>query len=183
MTMRGCKEIQNLKRKMKNKILFCLSLLLFVPMISLASEATTTPLIGGQAKSVLEIVQKDEKKEEIRKQLNDTIDLCSALISKIQVLEERVLERVGILVSWGNLSKDSQAKIDEIQKKLDETIASANDRVNNKLPKLAETVMNASKPNKSVAAFKKEVNNIKSEITTAHKLVVDMIFVVKKENE
>lgn len=169
--------MKNLSSKFKT--LSCIGLLLFMPVISMAAEAAS--ISTTTAKSILEIVQKDEKREEIRKQLNDMIELCAALVSKIQNLEDRVMDRVTVIESLDNLSVDAKTNLDLKKKKLDELLAVANDRVDVNLVKLAESVLNATKPAKAVTAFKKEVNLVKTNITSAHKIVIEMIDLIKKE--
>lgn len=164
---------------MRNKILVCLVFVFLAPMAAFAREsvpeATTTP-----TKSELE-AKKAEKKDEIRKQLSDTLNVCSALINKIQNLEERVLERESVVISQANLSEETQNEIGLKHKKLEEVLASANQRTNDTLPKLAEAVLDSEKPAKAVQNFKKEVNKIKAELISAHKLVTEIIDLIKKE--
>ena len=137
------------------------------------AEATTT-------KSIAEI-KKEEKRQEISKQLTDTINICAALINKIQDLENRVLDRVAILASNGSISKELQDKIDAKQKSLDDVLANANNRVENNLPKLSDAILNATKTAKPVKDFKAEVNKIKADLINSHKLVVELIGLVKTE--
>lgn len=160
---------------LKIKIILIAGLLFVTPLAVFADEATTT-------KSFLEEVQKDEKKEEIRKQLKDTIDLCSALVSKIQNLSKRISEREAILVEQKNLSEKSKDKIDAIQERLDAVLEGANERINDNLVNLAELILDSNKPAKFVKDFRKEVNKVKTELVTARKLVVEMIDLVKKES-
>ena len=160
----------------KNMKLFYIALLvtLVLPLASLAANEPIT--------SQLEVPKKDEKKEEIRKQINDTVDICGSLINKIQSLAKRIAERKSILVSQDNLSKEAKESIDSKLKEMDEMLAGASDRTNNGLPKLGESLLGSSKPLKVMKDFRKEVNKIKIEIKTAHKLLIEIIDLIKKES-
>ncbi|MDO8493648.1 MAG: hypothetical protein Q7S19_03855 [bacterium] len=152
------------------KILLYTTLLFALPFVTLAhaghDHATTTEM---------------QKKDEISKQLEDTINICAALINKIQDLENRVLQRVGILASDGSLSDEVQDQIDAKRESLDEVLVSANDRVNNNLPKLSDLVLNGDKPAKPVKNFKSEVSKIKVDLINSHKLIVEIIELIKKD--
>jgi hypothetical protein len=174
-----------MQKNLKFKKLLVAGIISAMPFVALANEADNSEaaVIKADAtmtKAALE-AKKDERKDNIRKQLNDTIELCSALINKIQNISKRVYEREAIVIGQGNLSLESKEKMDLLKKKLDENLASANDKIENSLPKLAEALVNATKPAKPVKDFRKEVNKVKEEIISAHKLVIEMIDLVKKE--
>ncbi len=138
-------------------------------------SATTSPAIPVLSK-------KEQKKEDIKKQLADTIDTCSGLVAKIQDLENRVTDRENILVLDNILAEETKIKLDLIQTKLDTILLAANEEVNNILPKLAAATANSSKPAKPEKDFKKEVNKFKTEIIDAHTLVLQMINLIKRDS-
>lgn len=176
---------------LKIKILLIVGLVLLMPSASFAHEghdheATTTDSVqssveAAAVKALSENQKKDEKKDNIRKQLNDTIELCSALISKISNLANRVSEREEIIISQGNWTEESKKKLDLLQAELEKTLASANDKIDNSLPKLADTLVNSTKPAKPLKEFRAGVKKVKQDIVTAHKLIIEMIELVKRE--
>ncbi len=164
---------------LKLKILITAGLISLMPLITMAEDkpvATSTP-----TKAEVEAAKKQEKKDEISKQVADTINTSSALVSKIQDLEGRVTDRVSILSASSSLSQEAQNKIAAKQKTLDDILTSANDIINNILPKQGTALVNASKPAKALKIFKDEVGKVKAEIIDAHKVLLDIIDLIKKE--
>lgn len=159
---------------------------LLQPAISVASDIsipTTAATTSTTTRSILETEQKDEKKEELRKQLNNTIEVVDALANKIQNLARRVAEREDILASQGEISDNAREQLDAKQEKLGGLLASIDDRVNNNLPEIAETLIGARKPTRIAKNFKQEANKTKAEIVAAHKLIIEIINLIKKETQ
>ena len=174
---------------MKNKALLISCLLLALPVITLADEpatvsSSTTEITASQIASttLLEQPQKDAKKEGLRKQLSDTLDVYLTTVSSIGRLGQRVTERESILVSHGTLSEVSIKKIDSKLETLNKELALENDSINTTLTALANDVLSASKPARAVANFKKQANKIKTEITSSYKLIVEIINLVKQDS-
>ncbi len=166
---------------LKLKILLSISLILITPLFSLANVSATT-----SEKVVSETPKKDEKKEErrweLRRQLEDTINICAALINKIQNLVRRIVEREAVLVSLNILNEGSKEKIDLKLKEIDKVLAGADDRTKNSLPEISEKLLNSDKPSKIIKDFRKEINKVRADIILAGKLITETIDLIKKES-
>lgn len=171
MMMRGFSKIKMQRFNLKYKILFSSLIFLATPLLSLAE--------GSLASTTLS--KSDVRREEVKKQLDNTIDISNALINKMQTLAKRVENREAILVSLGSLSNESKEKIDLKLRDVDMTLASTSDKVNKNLPKLVETLLGKHKPPRAMKDFRREVNKIRSELISAHKMILETIDLIKKE--
>ncbi len=171
---------------LKFKIAIFVSFFSVLPIISFAYEGgEQVPTVKSEAtttKMSIELARKEEKKADIKRQLDDIIEISSALINKIQNIAKRVAEREEVMLALDNIRDEAREKIDLKQKKLEETLQSANDRATKTLPKLAEAILNIDKPAKLVKDFRKEIKRFKTDITSAHKLVLEIIYLIKKES-
>ena len=173
---------------MKNKALLVICLALVLPVITQADESvvasSTAEITANQTAgtTILEQPQKDARKEGLRKQLSDTLNVYLATVSSIGRLGDRVTEREAILVSQGTLNDAPKKRLDLKLETLNKELAAENDAINNTLTTLAENVLNASKPARAVANFKRQANKIKTEITSSYKLIVEIINMVKQES-
>jgi 2C-methyl-D-erythritol 2,4-cyclodiphosphate synthase len=162
---------------MKYKTLLFAIPLLFLPMISMAEAevvATTT--------EVVEAPKLTEQQEALKKQLADTINIYSATVNSIKRLAGRVVEREAILIEQKNLSEEAQKMLDSKLATLDKKLTNADTVIDTTLTKLADTVVNSAKPATQLRTFKKEANKVKVEIIASHKLITEIIGIVKKES-
>ncbi|MBI3632158.1 MAG: hypothetical protein HY225_01800 [Candidatus Vogelbacteria bacterium] len=170
---------------MKNKILFIVGLSLSLPLISLAKESDISLIPAPEATaatSTIESPKVDNKKDELRKQLTDTINTYSAVVNSLTRLSQRITEREDILTAQNNLSQEAKDNIDAKKRALNDNLTSLNDQINIDLTKEGDLVATSIKPSKKLPGFKKEAYKIKLEIISAHKLLTQIINSVIKES-
>lgn len=150
---------------MKNKIIFVAGLSLLLPFISLAKEP--------------EASVKANRQEDLKKQLVDTVSVYSAIVNSLERLSQRISDREDILLTRNGLDKAAQETIDSKRKILNDKIAGINGTIEDTLTKSAEAVASSDKPARPLKDFKKEANKIKTEILSAHKLIIEIIKLIK----
>lgn len=168
---------------MKYKLLLCAGFISGLPLISFAATIDIVKPIVIKATSTAEVRSdaKEVRKEELKKQLGDTIDTYGAIINTIQNLAKRIADREAILGSGGNLTAESKDKIDSKLAEVAKILATADDRTTTNLARLADILVNTTKTTKPLRDFKNETAKIKIEINSAYKLIMEVIDLIKKE--
>lgn len=162
---------------MKKKLLLITAVFIFLPFVSLADNSESTGQISRPTDATTTI--ETSKKEELRKQLTDTINTYSAIVNSIQRLSQRVSEREDILVNQQTLGHEDRDAIDSKIENLNSRLEGVSNEVNTSFTKSANDLVESEKPAKPLKEFKKEAGKIKTEIISAHQLITAIIELVK----